>query len=182
MLTADYGKKIAKAFEAINQLHADAAKLLSDCDSTVGNNKTSIFGNVITRDLSKAIYEPDGWMPYAVYRYYDYASDGAGVVDGILIYFWDKPPHPDEPMLIAGRVKYRLEDGASVKSVCNEWDLWFSAFDWSNDRTISKQLALLNVGGERIEQVIYKLMPLYSIRSIEEVVQTMNELRGTDVK
>jgi hypothetical protein len=141
-MTEGYGKKIAKAFEAIYQLHTDASKLLHECDSTVGAGKAPIFGNSVMKDLSKAVYQPEGWMPYAVYRYYDASGDGHGLVDGVMVYFWDVPPHPDEPLLIVGRMKYRLEGGAGIKSVCNGWDLWGAAFDWSEDRSIGKVIGL----------------------------------------
>jgi hypothetical protein len=67
----DYGKKIAKAFEAIYQLHNDVARLLQDCDGTIGKGKPSIFGSTVTRDLSQAVYNPGRWMPAVLYRYYD---------------------------------------------------------------------------------------------------------------
>src|SRR5262245_33896173 len=120
------------------------------------------------KDLSKAVYQPEGWMPYAVYRYYDATAEGSGLVDGVMLYFWDYPPHPDEPMLIVSRLKYRLEGEAGVKSVCDGWDLWWAAFDWSKDRSLEKVIGLEDVGNGRVEWMKMIVVPLYSITSMQQ--------------
>jgi hypothetical protein len=178
-MSEGYGRKVAKAFEAVYQLHMDASKLLSDCDSTVGKGKESVFGSYVMKDLSKAVHQPDGWMPYGVYRYYDASDECPGLVDGVMLYFWDYPPLPEEPMLIAGRLKYRLDGEGGVKSVCNGWDLWWAAFDWSKDGPRAQVIALEDVGDGRVEWMKMIVVPLYSIKSMQEVERLMELVRQT---
>jgi hypothetical protein len=170
---------VGKVFEAIFQLYADASKLLVECDSTIGKDKASVFGSYAMKDLSKAVYQPEGWMPYGVYRYYVATAEGPGMVDGVLLYFWDYPPKPDEPMLIAGRLKYRLAGEAGVKSVCNGWDLWLGALEWTKQCPQAQVIRLEDVGDGRIEWMTLIMVPLYSIKSMKEVEQLFERLRET---
>src|SRR5438128_10314836 len=119
----DYGRKITKAFQAILEVHRSASRLLLDCDGTIGRGRSSIFGNVVTRDLSKSVNDPDLWMPCGLFRFYA-KDEMPGLVDGLTIYYWNNPPLCEEPLLIAGRIKYR--EG----SVCEAWDLWYTFFKW----------------------------------------------------
>jgi hypothetical protein len=176
VMSDGYSKKIAKAFEAIYQLHMDASILLKDCDGTIGKGKESVFGNVVMSGLSTTLYGSDAWMPYAVYRYYDATREAPGLVDGVMVYFWDLPPMPDEPMLIVGRIKYRLADDADIRSVCNGWDLWGGAFEWSKPPSPGEVTRLTDVGKGRIEWMKLVLAPLYSIKSMKDVEQLMKSV------
>jgi len=180
-MSPDYGKKIGKAFEAIYQLHEDASKLLSDCDSVIGKGKAPLFGSVITKDLSKAVYDPGKWMPYGVFRYYDASIELPGIAEGVLIYFWDEAPKPEEPFLIVGQIKYVLDTEESVASVCNCWDLWYAFVKWIKSRPANEVITGLDAGDGRIEWFKLILVPLFAIQSMEQVAIMMDKVRQTPV-
>lgn len=174
----DYGKRVGNAFNAIYRLHLDTGKLLQDCDGSIGKGLTSLFGNVVTRDLSKAIYDPGFWMPGGVYRFYDASKSGQGLVEGVTIYYWDAPPLHDEPLFILAQMKYRVGDGDSAEPPdCREWDIWESYFTWNTDHQCGKVIRLNDVGDGRLEWVKVISAPLYSIKSIKDVEQMMSKVR-----
>jgi hypothetical protein len=182
-MSNDYGKKISKAFEAIYQLHLDASKLLQDCDGTIGKGRQSIFGNIVTRDLSRAIYEPGTWMPAGLYRFYDASAEILGLVEGLAIYYWEHPPLHDEPLLILGQIKYRVEERSTIRSVCKEWDLWYAYFEWCENPRVNDVIAFKRDVDEEGRTEWFKLcaLSLYSIKSMEDVEQLMARVRQAQV-
>jgi hypothetical protein len=59
--------------------------LLLDCDSAIRKGRQSIFGNVVTKNLSKAIDDPGNWMPAGLFRFYDAKDETRGLVEGLTI-------------------------------------------------------------------------------------------------
>jgi hypothetical protein len=182
-MSNDYGKKITKAFEAIYQLHQDVARLLQDCDWTIGKGKQSVFGNVITKDLSQSLVNPGLWMPAALYRWYDASRDSPGLVDCVTVYYWSDPPKHEEPLLILGQIKYHVEEGSLVGSVCKAWDLWQAYFEWCNNRRLDDVIAfkLDAEAAGRTEWFKLCAVPLFSVKSMEDVERLMSRVRQAHV-
>lgn len=107
----DYGQKINLALAAVRRMHADVSKLLVDADGSIGKGKASVFDAYATRDLTYH-YRADFWMAEGVYRLY--APKGASdehPVEGLTVRFFDQEGRIEEPFLIVGQLKYKLEAG-----------------------------------------------------------------------
>ena len=111
-------------------MHADTSRLLQDFDGINGGNHEPVY-DTETRYITWNV-NANQWMAQGVYRYYDLADDQPGVVEGITVAFIEKdnPSNIDEPLLIAGQLKYKLNGGSSVRGICQEWDLWNAHFFW----------------------------------------------------
>jgi hypothetical protein len=182
-MKTEYGKQITTAFRAVYQLFEEISRLLQDCDGTVGHGKTSLFGNVVTRALSRSIDNPGAWFASNLYRYYEAGEAFPGIVEGLNIYLWDEPALYEEPLLIAGQIKYHLGEGESVKDVCNEWDVWKAYFKWCDNRRVDDVISFRRSSDEEGRTEWFKLcaIPLYSIKSIEQVGQLMERVRASPI-
>ena len=169
----DYGRKITKAFQAILEVHRNASRLLLDCDGTIGKGRSSIFSNVVTRDVSATVNYPDAWMPCSLFRFYDAKDEMPGLIEGLTIYYWDDPPLCEEPLLIGGRIKYRQG------SACEHWDLWSAFFKWQEDRSLDKVISVTRKPEEESRMDWFKLLavPLFTIKSIQNVEELMARVR-----
>jgi hypothetical protein len=177
-MSPDYGRRVAKAFEAVCQLFEDVSQLLSECDSTLGQGRPSVFGNVITDRLSTVVYEPLSWLMADAVRCYDAADKKPGLVEAITIYFWDKPALHDEPLLILGQIKYRMNAGESVKEVCKRWDLWHACFRWTENVRTNEVITLESQDKGRIEWLKFLAVPLFtSVSSAADVDELMDRVR-----
>lgn len=180
-LPQDYGKQIANALAAVQQLYADTDKLLQDCDGTVGKGKPSVFGNVVTRDLSRVIGGHHWWMPGALYRYYDARAQGPGLVEALTVSFQDEadvePPRQDEPLLIVARIHYTIKRSTPLRSVCDPWNLWNAYFIAWENRCLNKVIALNTGLDDYISKLTMIAVPLYSIKAVHDVEQLIHKLR-----
>lgn len=174
-MSEDYGKKMGNAIRAVAKMHSDTSRLLQDCDGTIGKDKASVFGSYATRDLTYNV-RADQWMAQGVYRYYDASTERQGLVDGIMVYFFSRGPYDhQEPLLIVGRIQYHVESGAAIKGICQEWDLWYALFDWGAGLEVNK---VLTPGSpDRIEWIRLFAVPLYSVKSMDDVVSLMKQVR-----
>jgi hypothetical protein len=180
-MNVSYGKKVGSALAAVGQLLRDTSRLLQDCDGAIGKWRPSLFGNVVTKDLSTVIYNHWGWMAPSVFRYYEAAEHGTGVVEGVTVYFHDDPPPYDEPLLLVGQVKYRVSSDTPTQSLCQPWDIWYSFFEWGEKPLrLDTVLLLRNLAESRIEWSKVIACPLYSIRSMDDVVALLKKVRAVE--
>lgn len=175
----DYGRQIGQAFAAVYQLHQDVSRLLMDCDGAVGKGRRSVFGSVIAKDQSRAVYKPDGWMPYAVLRYYAGGDLPPAVAEGLMVHFWDELPKPQEPVLALGRLEYRLGSSGVVDKSMKIWDLWYACFKWVDTVPIGEVVRVQPAEHERVVAVTVMAVPLYSITAVDEVGRLMGRVRPT---
>lgn len=182
-MSTEYGKQITTAFRAVYQLFQEISRLFQDCDGTIGKGKRSLFGNVVTRDLSWSIDNPGQWMAAALYRFYDAGETLSGLVEGLTVYLWDDPDLAEEPLLICGQIRYRLGADQKVESLCKEWDLWKAYFKWCENPRLDEVIAFHQIADEggRTEWCKVCAVPLYSIKSIDQVTELMERVRKAEV-
>lgn len=178
-MTAEYGNKIGTALRAIRQMHSDTSRLLQDCDGTIGRHRPSVFGSNATRDLTYQ-FNAAQWMAEGVYRYYDAADVEAGLVEGITTAFIDKvkPERPEEPLLIVGQIKYKVEDGKAIAETCLGWDLWNVYFDGLPAAKTGTILFTKGWQTGRVDWVKLIAVPLYSVSSMAVVEELMAKVRA----
>jgi hypothetical protein len=178
-MSDDYGTRMGNALRAVRQMHSDAARLLQDCDTTIGSGRKSIF-DMATRDLTWKV-DATQWMAEGVYRYYDASDQMPGLVEAVLVAFIDrdKPERPEEPLLIVGRIKYGVDTSLQTAvHPCEEWDLWYAYFDWyGRQESVGRPVMLGPRSQRQIEWVKFFAVPLYSVTGMDVVVRGMETVR-----
>ncbi len=181
-VTDDYGRRVGMALKAVRQLHADASRLLLDCDGTIGKGlQVCPKGNVVTGDMSTVV--GGTWMAEGAYRYYAAPTDNEpGRVDGVCLCFIGEAVAADEPVLIVGQVDYRLPEGQDIQKVWSAWDLWFLFTDNCQDRTYGHVLSAGPITWKKENKTFdgFRLIavPLYSIMSMGDIVVLMDKVRA----
>jgi hypothetical protein len=171
MSELEYGKKIGMSYKAILQMHRDAKKLLVDCDNFF--TKKSIFGNTVTSSLSYSI-NASYWLAQGLFRYWPKKNN---IINGITIVFFADDEKIDQPLFIAGIIKYKLEDN-KLSDVCKFWDLWNAALSWSDKYEIDNIISLTTPGDEgRIEKMSYIIKPLFQINEFRDVKEIFSKLK-----
>jgi hypothetical protein len=178
----DYGRRVGMALKAVKQLHADASRLLSDCDGTIGKGKSvATLSKNATNGISFSLGRP--WMAEGAYRCYAADPDGRpGLVDAVCLAFFGEVTETDEPLLIVGQVYYRLDEGQKLQEVCDGWDVWYLFSGNCPERTHGEVLAAGPLtwqdGGKSFDGFKLIAVPLYSINSMDGVVALMERLRA----
>jgi len=167
----DYGKKIGLAYKAILQMHKDAKKLLIDCDNYF--EQESIFGNTVTSSLSYSI-QASYWLAQGLFRYWPQDND---ITNGATIIFFTEDEKVDQPLFIAGKIRYKLENN-KLSEVCKYWDLWNVSLNWSEELKINSINNLVTPGDEgRIEEITYIIKPLFQINEFKDVKEIFETLK-----
>lgn len=175
-MSENYGELVGGALRAVAQLHSDTSRLLVDCEKRIGDGRKSIFGNWVTQDLTYNL-RAQQWMAQGVFLYY---PAGERSVDAITVSFLQD--YSREPMFLIARIQYAGPENASteedefavVKSLCKGWDLWYLYF--RGERLVNEVIEYRNAEKGRIELARAIAVPLYSIGSIEDVIQLRNRL------
>jgi hypothetical protein len=180
-MSTSYGKQIANALAAIQQLHADCSKLLTDCDGTIGQNRTPLFGNEVTRDFSRAISGYYSWTPAALYRYYYAHDDPSSLIVGVTICFFDDDmrhaPRHDEPLILVGEIHSANESNLKLRSHFNPWTLWNGFFKGLEQQLLGQVLSLEKNDVDKTPAMRLIAAPLYDITSVEDVQAMLNRVR-----
>jgi hypothetical protein len=119
--TIDQGKNMRLAFEYVQQIFRETSQLMKKLDSLMGKDWVPTYGNRTTRDVTSHIDEPDGWLVEAVFRIYNSRKEPR-VKKGITIAFWGDDI--EEPILVAGKLKYVVDKTSKKIAKDNHWDLW----------------------------------------------------------
>jgi hypothetical protein len=164
-----YGRQMHTALQAVAQMHKDVIKLFNDCDGTIGGGRKPVFGNTVTRNLTRSIFT-SYWMAEGVYRYWPSEKDPS-VIEGLTACFI-APEKMDEPLLLVGRIHYNAND----QSGCQEWDLWGAYFERGHDRPIGTVIQS-QADGDRIVWSRVIAVPLFSIDSADDAAALMERLR-----
>jgi hypothetical protein len=165
----DYGKQVGTAFAAINQLHHDVSRLLTDVAAKLGTGRVN--EKSVIRETSWLLNRPNLWMP----RYVTLTSAGgdqsAGEVELLMVYLWEEGDRPQEPHLILGRVRYKLP--ADVKL----WDLGPACFEWGAPIQPGVVKRVTPPDHDRIECVTFAAVPLFSIATVDDVLKLLETVR-----
>ncbi len=162
-MTSDYGRQIMIALNAVRQLHSDTSRLLVDFGKKMGADWYSVFGNFATRELTYSV-NTEFWMAEGVYRYWA-SNNCPGVVKGLTICFFDR--RIQEPILVVAEVKYHLQLGTEIRSVCKEWDLRNLFLDWNEKRVTGDVITFGAADGGRIQSATLIAKPIYDIGSVD---------------
>lgn len=174
-MPTEAGTKMQKGISAVCRMHAAVSKLLVDFDKSVPWSSASVFGNFATKDLTyhtKTSY----WMPEGVFRYLSSKADPK-VVEAITVCFIDA--RLVEPLLLIGCLEY-ADDPVQAKSVCDGWDLWNLYFEWNKDR-VEREPIKCKIPPDvasRLRAATIIAAPLYSITSMNQVVELMRRVRA----
>jgi hypothetical protein len=177
------GQRVGLALDAVRRMHADVSRLLVDTDGTIGKGKESVFRKIVTRDLTYNV-RAAFWMAWFAYRYYATAEGSdPNLVEAVTVWFFDKyaPVRINEPHLLLGQLWYDLATGQEAKDVCKEFDL-VDAYAWWS--TPAPNTVLFGISPQQRPSVRwFKVIgvPLYTIRSKDQVVALMNRVRNTKV-
>ncbi len=181
----DYGRRIGMALKAVRQMHADASRLLADCDGTIGKGKAlAIRSNNATTGISYSLGRI--WMAEGAYRCYAAAPDvQPGLVEAICLCFFGDKVATEEPVLVVGQVCYRLDAEQKLQDLCEGWDLWYLFAYNCPDRTFGKVLSDSLITwpdeGKSFDWFNLIAVPLFSINSMDDVAGLMDRIRATKV-
>ncbi len=167
MRETEVGKNVGKALSAIASLHSQVGKLLRDCDSLFPEFE-SVYGNEVTRDLSRSI-DRGFWMAEGVYRFW--RKDARSVV-GLTIIFWstEEPGKIEEPILVVGRVEYSEEP-----IDLDPWPLWHVQRKWDESGALGRVVELSRPE-DGIAQLKSISIPLYDIERLEDLKSLFEKL------
>jgi hypothetical protein len=173
-MPTEAGTKMQKGISAVCRMHSAVSKLIVDFDKNVPWSSTSVFGNFATKDLTyhtKASY----WMPEGVFRYLSSKADPK-LVEAITVCFIDS--RLVEPLLLIGRLEY-ADDPIQVRSLCDGWDLWNLYFEWNKDwqERVPMNCKIAPEAASRIRAATLVAAPLYSVTSMNDVVELMKRAR-----
>lgn len=182
MTPDDYGRRVSQALRAVRRLHEDTSRLLQDCDGTVGKGLTlATKTTYVTKDSFWSLGKP--WMPDGAFRCYSPdPTTRPGLVDAVAACFLGEKVAVDEPVLIVGRIEYRLGDGLRVQDVCDGWDPWYLLANHCDPRPSDVVLAggPTELGGRWVERFRLLAVPLFSVGSIDVVADAMSRVRSGD--
>jgi hypothetical protein len=175
-VNAAYGKTVGIALQIVRQLHWDTMKLLTDFEGRMAG-WASVFGNVVTSDISTVI-SSGRWMYEGVYRYYSSPKE-PGIADGVTVAFDDYQKRSNAPLLLAARMAYLVAPGQEVmpNTVCGSWDIWELFFDKSEKRELNRVMTFSEPWPGRLKQASLIAVPLYSIENVGAVYQLLQRVR-----
>ena len=178
----DYGRRVGMALRAVKQLYADASRLLSNCDGTIGKGRRVCTKSyAATNGLSSLL--GGGWMAEGAYRCYAAEPDKQpGLVEAVCLCFTGETTAREEPLLVAGQINYRLDAGQKLHDVCDGWDLWYLFAGYCPVRPHGEvQTAgplTYQDGSKSFDGFKLVAVPLYSITSLADVVALMDSVRS----
>jgi hypothetical protein len=181
----DYGQRVGMALKAVRQLHEDASRLLSDCDRVLAKGKRVCTRTYAATGGMSSLLN-GSWMAKGAYRCYAAAPDKQpGLVEAVCLCFFGEIVARDEPLLIAGQISYRLDAGQGLADVCDGWDLWYLFANDCPERRYDEVLwsgpLTWQEGGKSFDGFRLLAVPLYSIKSLDDVVALMNRVRAAEV-
>lgn len=181
-VSEDYGTRMGRAVQAVHQMHVDVTKMITLLDKKLGR------GPVLVRITEQARFSvnADVWMPEGMHRIYA-VPDLPGRVEGITAVFLDV--HGEalrEPILLAGQAQFKFEPNDNLRSIImdggNAWCLWTGYLTWQEGRPLNSVVRIsAPVDREeahgKLEWVQVIAVPLYSIASIDDVLQLLDRSR-----
>lgn len=119
------GKQINAVFLYVSQVFKECQRLIYKIDSEMAPEWNNLYGNRITKNLSADLRNPDFWLIYGIFRYYE--NEISPLINkGINISLWDDY-ELEEPIIIAGKINY------NDISKRDHWDLWSIWHDWESE-------------------------------------------------
>jgi len=167
----DLGKSIGLAFRYIQQIFKETSQLMQKLDSLMGKDWMPTYGNRTTKEVTSQLGSPLGWLVEASFRIYDKKNE-PNIKKGITVAYWSKDI--EEPILIAGKLDYILDESTKKPKAQDHWDLWSAWFeeDYENKkvngsirRVIPEESLLRNY----IKEAAVFALPLVSIQSEADI-------------
>jgi hypothetical protein len=181
-VTNDYGERIGMALQAVRQLYEDSQRLLRECDSTIGKGKElATRSEQVTPGLSGSLNGK--WYAGGAYRCYQVDPEKSPwLADAIcLAFLGDDRATNYPPRLLVGRIQYSVQEGQDAREWCDGWDLWYMlehAPDPIPYGEVVSKGQVQHGGKPWIEWFRLIAVPLYSVKSIDDVVALMDRVRA----
>ena len=161
------GYQITAAFHYIQQVFVECQKLLLKADNLMAPEWKTVYGNLITRDVSKSLQDPKHWIADAIFRVYENEA-GSSTVKGITIAFWGE--NVDQPVIVAGKIDYA---DSNKRMHWDLWNAWFAGNDeesetWDLDGHVRTSEML---DFEHIKATKIFALPLIDIRDDEVLME-----------
>ena len=118
------GHQITEAFRYVQQVCDECKRIFLKIDNQMAPDWSTIYGNLITRDVSKSLQESDRWLVSSIFRVYAIGKDEP-INKAVTISFWEADI--DQPIITAGKITY-----LDVRQR-NHWDLWNIWYHWEDD-------------------------------------------------
>ncbi len=122
----DLGKRIGLAFRYIQQIFKETSQLMQKLDTLMGKDWSSAYGSRTTKEVTSQLGSPEGWLVEASFRIYNSKKE-SNIRKGITVAYWSK--EIEEPILVAGKLDYILDDQTGRPKAEDHWDLWFAWFE-----------------------------------------------------
>ncbi len=148
------GKNMGLAFRYVQQIFKETAQLMRQLDSLMGKDWMPTYGNRTTKEVTSHLGWPENWLVEASFRIYDYKIEPS-IRKGITVAYWGK--EIEEPILIAGKMNYILDEKTGKPKTDDHWDLWRT---WSEE----------DYGNKKIDGSIHHVTPEES--PLKEYIKT----------
>jgi hypothetical protein len=170
---SDLGRNMELVFEYVQQIFKETAQLMKKLDSLmpVGKDWMPTYGNRTTKEVTSHLEEPERWLVEASFRIYDSKKDPA-VKKGITITYWGEDI--DQPILIGGKIVYKLDGQRKGPVRDDHWDLWSLWFQEGEGKHITYGNIFKVVPQETnlkdyIQEAVVFAIPLASVCSEDDV-------------
>lgn len=170
----EYGKQVGQAFAAVQQLHHDVSRLLTDTIPRLGHERD--VNTAVVKGTSWQVNVPNGWMPYCVCLWLVGGDLPPRVAEVLMVYFWNPPPKPTSPHLVAARFEYKPQGDGQIKS--DFWDAWNAWTKWDQPFPVGVVNRFSPPNNDRIESATLTAVPLFDIASVDDVLKLMEKVRA----
>jgi len=129
----DHGRNIALAFRYIQQIFKETSQLMKKLDSLMGKDWIPTYGNRTTKEVTSQLAYPESWLVQGSFRLYSSRKEPS-IRKGITIAYWSD--EIEEPILIAGKLNYILDETTGRPKAEDHWDLWYAWFEKDFEKKI----------------------------------------------
>ncbi len=167
----DVGREMTLAFEYIQQVFRETAKLITKLDDLMGSDWASAYGNRTHKGATSHLGHPDEWLVRASFRIYE-STAMPSVRKGITVTYWGGGI--EQPILIGGQVDYILDADTGGFVASDHLDLLTAWFEQDpEDKRIDGTVYRVNLEEaplkDRIREAGVFAIPLAGIQSEDDI-------------
>jgi len=165
------GKSIGLAFRYIQQIFKETSQLMQKLDTLMGKDWSSAYGSRTTKEVTSQLGSPEAWLVEASFRIYNSKKE-SNIKKGITVAYWSK--EIEEPILVAGKLDYILDDQTGRPKAEDHWDLWSAWFE-ENYEGKNPDGSIYRIQPEEshlkdyIKEALLFAIPLVSIKSEADI-------------
>jgi hypothetical protein len=163
-MDCEYGKTMARAMQAVRDMHSDCIQLFRDVDREMKDYK-SVYGNVVTQDLGSSITRRD-YLAWGLFRVYARKGKEDKVLSINACFFDDKDPRIVEPIFAVAKVEYSTKTPDPKEKLDRAWDPWYAFFAWSQEQEFGKAIHIEAPARAQVVRATVAAMPLFSISNL----------------